>query len=173
MRPKVLVSHESSRIPASVSEAVRYNPSIARGGDADSIPSATPAKRKRGKSLSRRTGQGGHIEQSGRWFVVRFWKDIAGQEKRMHVRERICPASGPPACNGSGHESCLTAKLPVFSPWLDSVSNHNLERTVRISSADLASRSPIGSSATTMVGSVTMARAIATRCSCPPESCRG
>jgi integrase len=45
--------------------------------------------------LSRRTGQNGHIEKSGRWFVVRFWKDIPGQEKRMHVRERICPISGP------------------------------------------------------------------------------
>jgi integrase len=56
---------------------------------------ATPAKRKRGKSLSRRTGQNGHIEKSGRWFVVRFWKDIPGQERRMHVRERICPIFGP------------------------------------------------------------------------------
>jgi hypothetical protein len=45
--------------------------------------------------LSRRTGQNGHIEKSGRWFVVRFWKDIPGQEKRMHVRERICPIFGP------------------------------------------------------------------------------
>src|SRR5262249_31190122 len=36
-----------------------------------------------------------YIEKSGRWFVVRFWKDIPGQEKRMHVRERICPISGP------------------------------------------------------------------------------
>jgi integrase len=45
--------------------------------------------------LSRRTGQNGHIEKSGRWFVVRFWKDIPGQERRMHVRERICPISGP------------------------------------------------------------------------------
>src|SRR5215472_13134486 len=61
----------------------------------DTLPGATPAKRKRGKSLSRRTGQDGHIEQSGRWFVVRFWKDIPGQEKRMHVRERVCPISGP------------------------------------------------------------------------------
>jgi integrase len=61
----------------------------------DTLPGATPAKRKRGKSLSRRTGQNGHIEKSGRWFVVRFWKDIPGQEKRMHVRERICPISGP------------------------------------------------------------------------------
>jgi integrase len=59
------------------------------------LPQATPAKRKRGKSLSRRTGQDGHIEKSGRWFVVRFWKDTAGQEKRVHVRERVCPISGP------------------------------------------------------------------------------
>src|SRR5215831_1440973 len=59
------------------------------------IPPATPAKRKRGKSLSRRTGQSGHIEKSGRWYVVRYWKDITGQEKREHVRERICPISGP------------------------------------------------------------------------------
>jgi integrase len=58
------------------------------------VSTATPASRKRGKSLSRRTGQDGHIEKSGRWFVVRFWKDIAGQEKRVHVRERICPISG-------------------------------------------------------------------------------
>jgi hypothetical protein len=59
------------------------------------VATATPAKRKRGKSLSRRTGQDGHIEKSGRWYVVRYWKDIAGQEKRQHVRERICPISGP------------------------------------------------------------------------------
>lgn len=26
---------------------------------------------------------------------MRFWKDIPGQEKRVHVRERICPISGP------------------------------------------------------------------------------
>jgi hypothetical protein len=60
----------------------------------DILTPAIPAKRKRGKSLSRRTGQDGHIEKSGKWFVVRFWKDIPGLEKRMHVRERICPISG-------------------------------------------------------------------------------
>jgi len=26
---------------------------------------------------------------------VRFWKDVAGKEKREHARERICPISGP------------------------------------------------------------------------------
>jgi integrase len=65
---------------------------------------ATPAKRKRGKSLSRRTGQTGHIEESGRWYVVRFWKDIEGQEKRALVRERICPISGPGSMNRSERE---------------------------------------------------------------------
>jgi integrase len=59
------------------------------------VPAATPARQKRGKSLSRRTGQNGYIEESGRWFVVRFWRDIAVQEKRQLVRERICPVSGP------------------------------------------------------------------------------
>ena len=68
------------------------------------VAQATPAKRKRGKTLSRRTGQNGHIEASGKWFVVRFWKDIEGQEKRALVRERICPISGPGSLNRSERE---------------------------------------------------------------------
>ena len=75
---------------------------VAAAGDI--IAAATPAKRKRGKALSRRTGQKGHIEASGRWFVVRFWKDIEGQEERVHVRERICPISGPGSMNRSERE---------------------------------------------------------------------
>jgi integrase len=72
--------------------------------DFATLAQATPAKRKRGKSLSRRTGQNGHIEASGKWFVVRFWKDIEGQEKRALVRERICPISGPGSMNRSERE---------------------------------------------------------------------
>jgi integrase len=68
------------------------------------VARATPAKRKRGKALSRRTGQTGHIEASGRWFVVRFWKDVEGQEKRVLVRERICPIVGPGSMNRSERE---------------------------------------------------------------------
>lgn len=26
---------------------------------------------------------------------MRFWKDIPGEDNRMHVRERVCPISGP------------------------------------------------------------------------------
>ena len=77
---------------------------LLQGNVADTVAKATPAKRKRGKALSRRTGQNGHIESSGKWFVVRFWKDIEGQEKRALVRERICPISGPGSLNRSERE---------------------------------------------------------------------
>jgi integrase len=39
--------------------------------------------------------QSGHIESSGKWWVVRWWMDVPGLEKRKHMRERICPISGP------------------------------------------------------------------------------
>ena len=54
--------------------------------------------------MSRRTGQRGHIEPSGRWWVVRWWMDVPGQEKRRHMRERICPISGPGSLSKSGRE---------------------------------------------------------------------
>jgi integrase len=57
------------------------------------VGTATPVKR-RGKSMSRRTGQKGHIERSGKWWVVRWWQDVPGQYKRSHQRARICPISG-------------------------------------------------------------------------------
>jgi integrase len=57
------------------------------------VSSATP-RRRRGKSMSRRRGQDGSIETSGKWIVVRFWVDVPGQEERRHACERICPKSG-------------------------------------------------------------------------------
>src|SRR5258708_8273991 len=61
----------------------------------DTVINATPEKRTGRKSMSRRSGQNGCIQEDGNWYVVRFWKDVAGQEKRQRVRERICPISGP------------------------------------------------------------------------------
>jgi integrase len=58
------------------------------------VATATPRKR-RGKSMTRRRGQDGSVETSGRWRVVRFWIDVPGQDKRQHACVRICPASGP------------------------------------------------------------------------------
>jgi integrase len=61
---------------------------------ADTFVTATPEKRTGRKSMSRRSGQNGCIQEDGNWYVVRFWKDVAGQQKRQRVRERICPTSG-------------------------------------------------------------------------------
>jgi len=55
---------------------------------------AAPEKRKRVPQMSRRS-QVGSIEKSGKWYVVRFWKDIEGHETRQHASERICPINGP------------------------------------------------------------------------------
>ena len=45
--------------------------------------------------MSRRTGQDGHIEPSGKWWVVRWWQDVPGQYERRLMRAKICPISGP------------------------------------------------------------------------------
>ncbi len=44
--------------------------------------------------MSRRTGQDGHLERSGKWWVVRWWEDVPGQYERSHKRAKICPISG-------------------------------------------------------------------------------
>jgi integrase len=65
------------------------------GDVVDTVAKATPEMRKRGKSMSRRSGQSGYIEVRGKYYVVRFWKDVLGQEERMHASEKICPIFGP------------------------------------------------------------------------------
>lgn len=75
-------------------ECPTTNPPLPNSVGLATFGSAAPVKR-RGKSMSRRTGQKGHIEQSGKWWVVRWWMDIEGQYKRVLKRARICPVSGP------------------------------------------------------------------------------
>jgi integrase len=50
--------------------------------------------------MSRRF-QTGSIERSGKWVVVRFWRDLEGQERRVHACERICPIDGPDKLNST------------------------------------------------------------------------
>jgi integrase len=96
---------------------------LPRCDDVGTVAQATPAKRKRGKALSRRTGQNGHIEASGRWFVVRFWKDLEGEARRALVRERICPISGPGSMNRSERER--RAKEIIAESRVDSAEYFN------------------------------------------------
>lgn len=54
--------------------------------------------------MSRRSGQSGSIQREGKWYIVRYWKDVVGQEKRQRVYERICPVSGPGKLSASARE---------------------------------------------------------------------
>lgn len=54
--------------------------------------------------MSRRSGQNGYIERSGKWYVVRWRMDLQGEEKRRYFRERICPISGPGKLSASERE---------------------------------------------------------------------
>lgn len=44
--------------------------------------------------MSRRRGQNGHLEEQGKWWYVRFYIDVPGQEKRKRASVRVCPSSG-------------------------------------------------------------------------------
>jgi integrase len=71
--------------------------------------------------MSRRSGQIGCEEKSGKWYVVRFWKDVEGQEKRQRVREKICPISGPGKLSASARER--KAKEIIAASGADTVAH--------------------------------------------------
>ena len=63
--------------------------------DCDTVPSATAEQRRRGKSMSRRSGQLGTIVKEGGWYRLRFRIDVPGQHQRKQMSVKICPTSGP------------------------------------------------------------------------------
>src|SRR5260370_5325630 len=70
------------------------NTPLMSGHMVGTVAIATPEKRERRKWRSRRSGQSGHIDRSGNWYMVRFWMDVTGTEKRKHMCIRICPING-------------------------------------------------------------------------------
>src|SRR5690606_12916441 len=100
-------------------------------------------------------GAGHDAPPAGAGRAALFWS--SAPFSRWSVRPAPSAALG----------SCVTRTVVV---WYSRLSR---SRSWRISSAALLSRSPVGSSARISVGSVTIARAMPTRCSCPPESRRG
>ena len=79
------------------------SPGIAGGSERASIASATAIRRKRGPSLSRRTGQRGNVFQKGPSNAVwnpaapaygRFWIDVPGQDRqRKVIALGVCPTA--------------------------------------------------------------------------------
>lgn len=63
--------------------------------------------------MSRRVGQDGHIERSGRWWVVRWWQNVPGQEKRSLRRAKICPISGTGAMTKSERQHRASEIAPI------------------------------------------------------------
>jgi len=73
--------------------------------------------------MSRRTGQVGHVEKSGKWWVVRWWQDVPGQYERSHKRAKICPISGIGKLSKS--ERTRRAREIVAESGADSVEHFN------------------------------------------------
>jgi integrase len=73
--------------------------------------------------MSRRTGQNGSVERSGKWWVVRWWQDEPGQYKRSHKRAKICPVSGPGSVSKS--ERIRRAREIVAASGANSLENFN------------------------------------------------
>ena len=44
--------------------------------------------------MSRRSGQNGRIEPHGKFWTVRFWLDVPGNDAREYRRVKICPTEG-------------------------------------------------------------------------------
>ena len=86
---------------AALSDVTTTGTGLTHGLERDNLRSSNATAKRTRKSMDRRRGQTGHEEKSGRWFVVRFWKDVPGQEKRALARVRICPISGPGSLNAS------------------------------------------------------------------------
>jgi len=73
--------------------------------------------------MSRRTGQKGHVERSGKWWVVRWWHDVPGQHERSHMRAKICPISGPGSLSKS--ERQRRAREIIAQSGADTVEHFN------------------------------------------------
>lgn len=73
--------------------------------------------------MSRRTGQNGGLEKSGKWWVVRWWQDEPGQYQRTHKREKVCPISGPGSLSKS--ERIRRAREIVAASGANSVEHFN------------------------------------------------
>src|SRR6185437_6744184 len=110
-----------------------------------------------------------------------FAKQIGANESKEFHRppplETICNRSASTStpfskCSVTSARAATTGScVTINTVFLYSFTSRRISSM--ISSALLRSRSPVGSSQSRNVGSETMARAIVTRCSCPPESCLG
>src|SRR5262249_45815628 len=113
-------------------------------------------------------GQHGHADAQHRQHHPCL---VAREVPRREGEDRHCSAPlsslRTTEARSAACGSCVTMKMVFLNSLL------SFSSSVSTSPALCRSRSPVGSSATMIFGSFTIARAIATRCSWPPESCLG
>ena len=101
------------------------------------------------------------------------WPPPLRERGGENIRRSTCSTSTPLSRSGyasrtsAAFGSCVTITIVLPCSRFSTCSRP------RMSSADWRSRSPVGSSQISRVGSETMAQAIATRCCWPPESSAG
>src|ERR1035438_9092103 len=55
------------------------------------LQTAQPKQRRNRKSMRRRSGQNGTVVIAGKWYRVRWRMDVAGQEQRINMNEKVAP----------------------------------------------------------------------------------
>ena len=93
--PAITVESQSPMVVEPSPTGLRRSTPLTYGHDADTIRPATAEQRRRGKSMSRRSGQAGTIVKQGGWYRVRFRIDVPGQHERKQMSVKVCPTSGP------------------------------------------------------------------------------
>ena len=102
-------------------------------------------------------------------IFLRFWGDRSGSSSvRGLVSSTICPSS-----SRTMRVEYRSASSGLWVTMITSLSRAISFNSSMICTLVSESRAPVGSSAKRMSGSLTRARAMATRCICPPESWLG
>src|SRR6266404_7200332 len=148
-----------------------------RACDIGSAPERVPHHCKK-REQEQRYGERANGQDQPHFFAEEICENQPGEFHATPPAMAFCgsllPSTSTPfsrcsvVCARSATTGSWVTINTVFPCWAT-----NSSINCMISVALLRSRSPVGSSHNRNVGSDTIARAIVTRCSCPPESCRG
>jgi integrase len=102
--PAITVESMAPMVVEPLPIGLRFPLSLTFEPNIQTIRPATAEQRRRGKSMSRRSGQAGTIVKEGGWYRVRFRVDVPGQHERKQMSVKVCPISGPEVLTKSERE---------------------------------------------------------------------
>src|SRR5882724_6455090 len=142
-----------------------------------SAPERVPYHCKK-REQEQRYGERANRQNQPHFFAEEICKNQPGEFHATPPAMAFCGSLLPSTSTPFSRCSVVCARSATTGSWVTMSTVFpclatNSSINCMISVALLRSRSPVGSSHNRNVGSDTIARAIVTRCSCPPESCRG